>query len=104
MNALDFKRFNKGLYTGPELTGVAVVIKSVYREYRPAIFIMHNMADKRTLKSPVIAVFHLLINDALSTKFFCQLIGSFTTLQYLLVRDIAGALGDFHIMAAEPKQ
>ena len=57
---------------------------------------MHDVAHQRALKAPVVAVFHLLIDDSVSVILPCQTIRRLTALLHLLIGDVAGALGVLH--------
>ena len=72
MDTFDLKGLDKGLHTGPELTGIAVVVQTVDGKHGPAVFIVHNVADKGTFEAPVVTILHLLINNALCTVFLRQ--------------------------------
>ena len=104
MDTFDLKRLYEGLHAGTELTGVAVVVQTVDGEDGPAVFVVHDVGDERALEAPVVAVLHLLVDDALGVELLGQAVGGLAALEHLLVGDVAGALGVLHDVQADLAQ
>ena len=94
MDAFDLQRLHKGLDAGTQLAGIAVVVQTVDGEHRPAVLVVHDVADQRTLEAPVIAVLHLLVDDALGLELLGKAVGRLAALQHLLVGEIQRAHSD----------
>ena len=62
---------------------------------------MHDVAHQRALEAPVVAVFHLLVDDAVGVELPGQTIRGVPALLHLLVGDVAGALGMLHNVQAD---
>ena len=101
MELFDLQRFHKGLHAGAELAGIAVVVQAVDTQHGPIILLVHDVAHQRALEAPVVAVFHLLVDDAVGMELLGQTIRGVPALLHLLIGDVAGALGMLHDVQAD---